>query len=244
MMKKIILNSKRYGKRWVVGDVHGCLKTLKKLVEERIELQKEDILFLLGDYIDRGPNSGGVIEYIFMLRKQGFIVYTLRGNHEEYILDALAEYDEKTFKFFVERLNKSKGLLNDQGKLPDVYKEFFESLPYHIELDVCHLVHAGFGIKKENPLENYQAMISVRYNNDCSEAYKKIVGEKFVVHGHQPTSIHKIKQAVEQRKTIIPLDNGCVYFGRKHKQLPIDELGNLCALNVDSFELIIQPNVE
>src|ERR1700721_350669 len=73
-------------KRWVIPDIHGCHKTFKKLVS-RLELNKEeDQLFLLGDYIDRGPNSRKVIKFIMKLRTEGFIVRTLKGNHEDLML--------------------------------------------------------------------------------------------------------------------------------------------------------------
>ena len=75
-------------KTWVIPDVHGCSKTLRYVVEEMIRLQKEDILFLLGDLIDRGPDSKGVIDYIMGLEARGYNVTTLRGNHEDYLLKA------------------------------------------------------------------------------------------------------------------------------------------------------------
>lgn len=39
-----------------IGDIHGCLKTLKALLEDKIAIQKTDTLIFLGDYIDRGPD--------------------------------------------------------------------------------------------------------------------------------------------------------------------------------------------
>lgn len=243
-MKKIEVSKGNSKNRWVIGDIHGCFQTLKKIIEERIFLTKNDQLFLLGDYIDRGPNSYGVLDYIIELKQQGFSIFTLRGNHEEYLLEALDEYDQKTFEFFVKKLNKSANLLDENGRVNEQHILFMQNLPYHIELDNCHLVHAGFNFRKEDSLEDYKSMLTVRYQNDYSEEYEKILGKKFVVHGHQPTSIFKIKEAISQRKKIIPLDNGCVYKGRKHKNLPIEELGNLCALNIDTFELIIQENIE
>ena len=50
--------------RWVVPDIHGCLKTLKTLLETRINLTRLDLVYFLGDYIDRGPDSKGIIDYI------------------------------------------------------------------------------------------------------------------------------------------------------------------------------------
>lgn len=63
-----------------IGDVHGCLTALDRMLA-LIELAPEDRLVFLGDYIDRGPDSCGVIERILELRKQHDVV-CLTGNHE------------------------------------------------------------------------------------------------------------------------------------------------------------------
>ena len=57
--------------RWVIPDVHGNLITLKYLIENRIALSKSDELYFLGDYIDRGPDSKGVIDFIMSLQNSG-----------------------------------------------------------------------------------------------------------------------------------------------------------------------------
>src|SRR5688500_13625324 len=86
-MTKIITNPKG-GRRWVISDIHGCLTTLKTLVEQRISLTKADQLFLLGDYIDRGKHSAGVLDYLMGLVSEGYQIYPLLGNHEQMLLDA------------------------------------------------------------------------------------------------------------------------------------------------------------
>ncbi len=47
------------GQRWVISDIHGYAQTFQTLVREKIKLTRNDQLFLLGDYIDRGPDSVG-----------------------------------------------------------------------------------------------------------------------------------------------------------------------------------------
>lgn len=49
-------------RRFAVGDIHGYCKTLRKLLEEVLLLKPDDTLYLLGDYIDRGPESKGVLD--------------------------------------------------------------------------------------------------------------------------------------------------------------------------------------
>ena len=81
-------------KQYAIGDIHGCSKTFKELLD-KIGLIEGDELYLLGDYIDRGPDSKGVIDTIFELREKGFKVICLRGNHESMLLDALKNREEQ-----------------------------------------------------------------------------------------------------------------------------------------------------
>ncbi|QDU78205.1 Serine/threonine-protein phosphatase 1 [Bremerella volcania] len=76
-----------------IGDVHGCLIALKCLLDE-VGLRPDDRIVFLGDYVDRGPNSRGVIQYILELRDQ-YDVVCLRGNHE--IMMLTARDDSRTF---------------------------------------------------------------------------------------------------------------------------------------------------
>ena len=85
-------------KRWVIPDIHGCSKTLQALFEQQIRPSKEDEIYFLGDYIDRGPDSKGVIDYVRQLEEDGYKVFPLRGNHEDYCLHAVqAEHERKSF---------------------------------------------------------------------------------------------------------------------------------------------------
>ncbi|MBX3424661.1 MAG: serine/threonine protein phosphatase [Pirellulales bacterium] len=70
-----------------VGDVHGCATALAALVE-MVHPEPADTLVMLGDTIDRGPDSRGVIEQLLALRKRCRLVCIL-GNHEQMLLDAL-----------------------------------------------------------------------------------------------------------------------------------------------------------
>jgi serine/threonine protein phosphatase 1 len=69
---------------FAVGDIHGCDVALKTLCEG-LKLTPEDRLILLGDLVDRGPNSRGVIEYSIALRDRCDLVWLI-GNHEEMML--------------------------------------------------------------------------------------------------------------------------------------------------------------
>jgi len=67
----------------VIGDVHGCLEELRGLVE-RLEVAPEDRLVLLGDLVDRGPDSPGVVRYVRELAEtMGDQLVLILGNHED-----------------------------------------------------------------------------------------------------------------------------------------------------------------
>lgn len=76
---------------YAVGDIHGCLPQLKKLMEMVVadaakHASKKPVLVFLGDYIDRGMHSAGVIDYLLSDLPEGMARHFLRGNHEDMIL--------------------------------------------------------------------------------------------------------------------------------------------------------------
>ncbi len=73
-------------KQWVIPDIHGYSGTLQALIEEQIKPSRNDTIYFLGDYIDRGPDSKGVIDYIIDLKEDDYNIRTLRGNHEDYLV--------------------------------------------------------------------------------------------------------------------------------------------------------------
>ena len=72
-----------------IGDIHGCLTALGTLIEF-VNLKDGDTLITLGDYVDRGPDSKGVLDLLVSLKKSKQLV-TLRGNHEIGMLRACEE---------------------------------------------------------------------------------------------------------------------------------------------------------
>src|SRR4051812_45480178 len=74
------------GRIIAIGDIHGCSAALAALVEA-IRPTPEDTLVPLGDYIDRGPDSRGVVEMLIRLSQECILVPIL-GNHEEMLFAA------------------------------------------------------------------------------------------------------------------------------------------------------------
>jgi serine/threonine protein phosphatase 1 len=69
-----------------IGDIHGCLRSFDTVLEAAAR-EPNDWIVTLGDYVDRGPNTRGVLDRIIGLGQSGRLI-ALRGNHEEMMLDA------------------------------------------------------------------------------------------------------------------------------------------------------------
>ncbi|MGJ8676329.1 MAG: metallophosphoesterase family protein [Akkermansiaceae bacterium] len=125
-----------------IGDIHGCLTAFKTLVDF-VSPSADDTLVTLGDYIDRGPDSKGVIDYLIELREQ-YQVVTLKGNHELMIENALLDTealyfwlinggDTAAYSFDIDRLED----------IPEKYWSFIRACELFYETDQHILVHAG-----------------------------------------------------------------------------------------------------
>ncbi len=74
--------------RFVIGDIHGCTRALEVLVD-RMNLTPNDLVVVLGDAVDRGPDTRKVLEQLIEIGKTCELVYIL-GNHEEMMLEAIS----------------------------------------------------------------------------------------------------------------------------------------------------------
>ena len=228
--------------RWVIPDVHGHLATLKSMVKDRIALSKDDSLYFLGDYIDRGPESKGVIDFIINLQDSGYDINYIRGNHEDYCIRAW-ETDQKRFLFRSDiekdwRKNGGNRTLESFGAkrprdISKFYIDWMKNAKYFIELEDYILVHAGMNFKIDNPFEDTRSMMWIR---DFKVDKNKIAGKK-IIHGHVPVEMTLIDLFRNNNYDFISLDNGIYYDNR-------EGFGNLLALNLDTKEIVIQPNID
>ncbi len=230
-------------RRIVIGDIHGCLKTLQELLENKIQAGMEDHLYFVGDYIDRGPNSKGVLDYLIDMKEKGYKMVFIRGNHEEMLIESFSGTSffppwiynggNRTLDSFGISQEDYLKLPGDK-KLPAKYMKFLSHTTYFIELDKAFIVHAGFNFNHKNPFQDMDAMIWSR-NFDYDRFKAK---GKPVVHGHTPTSIDSIRQTLfDPVRTLINIDAGCFYT-------KYPEMGHLVALDIDKWQLFIQPNIE
>ncbi len=224
-------------RQFAISDIHGCTKTFQALLNQ-IEFTTNDELFLLGDYIDRGPDSKGVIDHIWKLQKEGATVTCLRGNHEQMMLDALT--DPKWLMVWLR--NGGKNAIQSFGvesfrDIPEEYWTFIKNLHFFKEIENYILVHAGLDFFQNDPYANVHAMLWERqwYPNIDYEW----LGDRYIVHGHTPVAKPYIEGCLitlEQQRCL-DIDNGCFFFA--HSQM-----NQLCAFDMTNKKLFFQENMD
>src|SRR5262245_15708899 len=100
-----------------IGDIHGCSRALDALLIA-VKLTPQDRLIFLGDYIDRGPDSRGVVERILALSAT-YPVVALRGNHELMMVAARQSEDSMRFWFGVGG-REAMASYSPEGRIEDV----------------------------------------------------------------------------------------------------------------------------
>lgn len=196
-------------RRWVIGDVHGCNKTLVRLLFDNLKVSREDELFFLGDYIDRGPDSKGVVDTLWKLKRKKIHIHTLRGNHEQMMMES----EQNSFSFAHWTNNGGETTLLSFGQesyssFPARYKSFFTSLPYYIETGNFILVHAGLNFEEPDLFSDKEAMLWQR----IKVTDQAVLGDRIMIHGHTPIPLDQI---LSQTANCRNLDGGCVFAPRR-----------------------------
>ena len=214
----------------VIPDIHGCYHTFMALLK-KVDLKKEDHLFLLGDYIDRGTNSNAVLNHIIELMETGYNIFPLRGNHEEMVLKKHnTVYDKDSLN--ISGTKWGKDIMNKEKKIFPVYEKFIKNLPYYYITENYLIVHAGINFDAEKPFEDYYSML---WCNEITNIPKDFT--KTIIHGHVVIRLKEIQKSIAEKHQVIGLDNGCVYGKRA-------DCGDLLCFNLDTYELIMQENIE
>lgn len=235
-------------KAWVIPDIHGCSKTLKALIEDMIKPSKFDWLYFLGDYIDRGPDSKGVIDYLIYLQEEEYNSRFLMGNHEDVFIRAYEEEFRKKNFLGIKFTNSIKNdWLEMYGQMtidsfgvkeikdiPEKYIKWMKKLELYIELEKYFLVHAGLNFSIENPLDDRDSMLWIR---DYEIIPEKINFRK-IIHGHAPVSLEFIYlMNKKQNYHFMDLDNGCCLINH-------EGYGNLVAYELNTHEIVVQNNID
>jgi len=126
------------------GDVHGCLAALKAVLEAT-RPQPEDTLVFLGDYVDRGPDSRGVLELLLTLQSQCRLV-PLMGNHDELFLKVCAgaqDLLENWLMFGGDATLQSYGMTQPDG-IPPEHLRFIRNCRLYYETERYLFIHGSY----------------------------------------------------------------------------------------------------
>jgi serine/threonine protein phosphatase 1 len=197
-------------KIFAIGDIHGCHRKLVDLMK-KIDLDPiHDTLVFIGDYIDRGKDSKGIIDYIIDLKKTIKNMVCLKGNHESMFLNYYVHgIDEMLFLENGGRETlisyRDPGLWYEKKlRIPESHQEFFDALQLHYETKEYIFVHAG--LRPGIPLDKQDMEDMVWIRREFIESSYNF-GKK-VVFGHTPLARPLID------KTKIGIDTGAVYGGK------------------------------
>ena len=193
---------------FAIGDVHGCAEELRALIQ-KLPLRRDSLVVFLGDYIDRGPDSRGVVDTILELQQYCRVVCLL-GNHELMLREFLDGSDPRRVARFI--YNGGSATLASYADhdgvfvMPQDHREFYEGLRYHhIEGEYC-FVHAGLPTNVEDIdiAVHGEEMVWMRHRPGMPEPNFS----KIVVHGHSAI------ESIDIQPRRINLDTACVY-GRR-----------------------------
>lgn len=222
--------------RYATTDLHGCLRTFRHAVEVKLHLRPTDELYVLGDYVNKGPDSRGVLDYLMQLQDDGYKVYCLRGNHDQELLDAAHGRLAATWASADDRALTLRSFgVAEAALIPAQYLRWLNALPYQLDIPGFTLVHAGFDfhLPPQQMRQDWNTMLNTKqFVFDAS----RLQGRR-LLHGHVPTPTAEVRRQVDAHQGAIGLDTGCVY---RHNP----ELAHLAVLNIDTFDLKLYPNQE
>lgn len=186
---------------------------------EELNIQPQDEIYCVGDYIDRGIDSKGVIDIILLLREQGYQIHTLRGNHEQMMMESVESLEKLNFWFkYGGDATLDSFSIDSYSEMPWEYVQFFEQTKFYIEIPGYIIVHAGLNFDREDIFEDKEAMLWTR----GFDSQQPVLQNKILIHGHTPKPL---KYILKQKSNCINIDGGCVYQSANH-------LGNLVAYNL------------
>jgi serine/threonine protein phosphatase 1 len=200
------------GRTFVVGDVHGCVNEVGRLLESLAPSSADTICFL-GDYVDRGPDARGTIERLIRLAAEGPRCVFLKGNHEDMFLAFLGlpgRYSEAFLENGGGATLASYGLSGCSGaqmveRLPVPHREFLLNLRVMVQLGDYLCVHAGLRPTRPLAAQDEEDLLWIR--GDFSA-----VPHPFpftVLYGHTP-----YREVFFDLPYKIGLDTGLVYGNR------------------------------
>jgi serine/threonine protein phosphatase 1 len=221
---------------FVIGDIHGALKALQQIIV-KLELQQNDKLIFLGDYVDGWSQSAEVIAYLIDLEAKYSCVF-IKGNHDAWCEDWLkGNLPNQTWLFHGGKITvESYKMLNERSKLEHLH--FFNRMFNYYEDDKNRLfIHAGFssmhGPRHEHYESNYSwdrtlwetaLTMDKSIQKDSKRYPKRLLLYRDIYIGHTPTLNYDIEIPMNACN-VWNMDTGAAFYGR------------LSAMDIDSKEI-------
>lgn len=209
---------------YAVGDIHGCsalyTQLEQKILEDAQALGIDPVIVLLGDMVDRGPDSSGLLEHL-TTPVPGLTRHFLMGNHEQMMLDFLANpvpdhpwlfhggwQTLESYGIYARNLPKGRDAARRlemavQSSIPEAHLDLLEALVPYILLPNAVLAHAS--LDPDQPLDA-QPLDALLWGNP-QDAALSACGWPVLVHGHV------ISEKVEITPTHIGVDTGAYQSG-------------------------------
>lgn len=208
-----------------IGDIHGELQRLKSLHGKARAYANEnhpelELVFVhLGDLIDRGPDSCGVIEYLISLHAQAPETITVKGNHEQMMLDSYPEGEPKLDSFWL-RWGGTETLdsytARQMERPPKAHLDWVDALPAIVEITSRKLVFVHAGVHPEQyPNCTAQVHLWTRktdFHDPGNWSAEGLQGAT-VVHGHTPTHDNLPDVTESTNGLRVNVDTGAVFGG-------------------------------
>lgn len=215
---------------FVFSDVHGCLVEMDELLTHW-DKERETLIFL-GDMIDRGKDSFGVVKRLMELKqKYPNKVIVLKGNHDDQFMQWLHLSQEERQRYYYHDLHDTlKSFYSEdpkrfgkdtrqqravyvKRKYPEMI-QFMRNLPLYHETDTCIFVHAGLDLNNPNWRTDKDNLLWIR-----KEFYfNKEKSNKRIFFGHTPTQlIYETKRNdiwMSKHGDKIGIDGACVFGGQ------------------------------
>lgn len=172
-----------------IGDIHGCLVSLETMFEV-LQPTDNDLVVTLGDYVDRGPDSRGVIARLLELKKTYEYIH-LMGNHEIQMIRAL-EAPHHMDRFLSDLCGGKDTLANYGGNfegIPDDHWEFITSAQLYHETDDHILVHAGVDASLPLNEQDSETLYYQRFYEARPHFSGKTVVCGHTIQGDEPTNV-------------------------------------------------------
>lgn len=189
---------------FIVGDIHGCFDEFMFLLQKVKYHSQHHRLILLGDLINKGPDSFKVLSWV--RSKQ---VETIMGNHELKFIKAIE--NNLSLPLVLEQLKKNMGTGLDD------WLDWMKQWPLYIEEENFLAIHGGL-VPEEHPSESKREyLLNIRYWDGTGQNMKDSTypawhdlynNSKLVVYAHWA------RQGLKIKDNSIGLDTGCVYGGQ------------------------------